>query len=992
MAKVSLRKKVGCSVAIAVSAFLIIFAFCGRFFNSALKGVANFFVGSFGMAFYGMMIAVIVVSSFLLANKKIAIPKKYIVHFSLLFVEVVLLVHMFSTLFIFNASENFAQYAHYVYNYYNWVPTFGGIVFGMIVFALQKVLTIYGASVVLFGLLAWSVVVSAYFFNSYFTGKLSLNVPSKKDANAVAPEVAESVADEETDEKSRALKILFTPDERTLRTVEETTVFDTAEQSSLDTAEKPSTSRERDRALDILFNNADPFDDATPTEVREEKQTTESLFNDEMGSGGGYFDRPVQQESRNTDPLPWYIKSEDAASNFAVEPQSKQDDVKTEEQPKPATSEKRVRTKTIITEDEHGEKWIKTVKADDEEPSEEKPEQIETISTSETSFEEDFSEPSGNDVDVVDVFVEDAREEPLVEEPVATEKVVEQPVVSSLQEPAHTVLQNEPAPKTDTAALSQQKDGEELVAVENGTAVPGGIQVGYDFMPQKQIEEAQKQVHQYADYVKPPFDLLEEAVAVEDTEQEYRDRAAQEIVKKLAVFGIQVESVGQVVGPTVTRYEFRVLSEKTRMGDFKQYSADLKACLEAKDDIIIQAPITGTNLVGIEVANKVTRTVKLRNLLESPQFQESKAKLAFVIGQEITGEILVGDLSKLPHLLVAGTTGSGKSVFLDAMIISMMYRYSPEYLRFIMVDPKLVELSRFNGIPHMLTRETIITATDALASMDYLISEMESRYMLFKQNGVVNIVGYNAKINPKVQQRLPYLVLVVDELSDLMSVCQKQFEAKLLKLAQKSRAAGIHMVLATQRPDVKTITGTIKTNFACRVALKVASPADSATILSSGGAEKLLGHGDMLYLGEGQASPTRAQGAYVNDDEINALVQFAKEENELYFDENISKQIFASEQPEEETSSEAPASSEEKLDPLCKAALRFWLEKQGGRASIASIQRNLKIGFNRAGRIMDSLQALHYVEEVPSNEPSSRPVRVLVTLEELDTLFPDMEG
>ncbi len=990
MAKdVSARQKIACAVTIAVAAVLMIFTFCGRFFNSWIKEVANFFVGSFGMAFYGIMIAAIVIASFSLAGKKIQIPKKYVAHFVLMFVEIVLLVHMFSTLFIYNASETYAEYANYVYHYYSWIPTFGGIVFGTIVYGLQRVITIYATAVLLFGLLVWSVIMMGDFFYSYFTGRLSLKHESKPKSAAapVAPEVAQPVHDDEKvqgddddDLRSRAYKILFTPTERSLHSEDAapTEVYGTAPQSKLDNNSQPS---QRDRAVDILFNNVD----VDETDYQINTDDSNNSFNEEMG-GGSYFGQQPAKQQEQPDILPWRISSsteetterQPDVTSFTPTPTSSSTTPTQEDRPV-----RKVKTRTIITEDSNGGEWITPVEVPQDDDSE---------------------------IDAVDLFVEDSaskteqhRQETVVAEnntqatdfsesgedqtasfgtPTVAE---EQPAVASIEE-------KDASDEKFSLNETEDDDSNELVAVETGRAAHSGIQMGYDFKTKDDVRSAEEKIHKYPKYVKPPFDLLEKSVDVEDNEQAYREQAAQSIVQKLAVFGIKVESVDQVVGPSVTRYSFKVLSERTRMSDFNRYSSDIKACLEAANDIIIQAPIAGTNLVGVEVANKVVHTVKLRNLLESKEFQESNAKLAFIIGQEITGEIVVGDLSKLPHLLVAGTTGSGKSVFLDSMIISLMYKYGPEYLRFIMVDPKLVELSRFNGIPHMLTSETVTNAAEALASMDYLIKEMESRYQLFRQNGVVNIVGYNAKINPKLQQRLPYLVLVVDELSDLMSVCQKQFEAKLLRLAQKSRAAGIHMVLATQRPDVRTITGTIKTNFSCRVALKVASPQDSMTILSTGGAEKLLGKGDMLYLGEGQAAATRVQGTYVDDKEIADFVNYVKESNELYFDENIAKEIFVSEQPEEEEKpKESAESQEEKLDPYCKKALRFWLERQNGRASIASIQRSLKIGFNRAGRIMDSLQRLHYVEEVPSNETSSRPVKVLVTLEELDNLFPDME-
>ena len=473
---------------------------------------------------------------------------------------------------------------------------------------------------------------------------------------------------------------------------------------------------------------------------------------------------------------------------------------------------------------------------------------------------------------------------------------------------------------------------------------------------------------------------------------------AQAIVNKLAVFNIKIELADIIVGPSVTRYMFTVLSQKTRMSDFKQYSDDIKACVEAQDDIIIDAPVKGTNMVGIEVANKVKRPVVLRELLESPAFKDAKGSLVFAIGQEITGKVVVADLAEMPHLLIAGTTGSGKSVCLNCMIVSLLYKYGPEYVRFVMVDPKFVELSRYNGIPQMLTTETITTMQDALASMDYLIAEMESRYQLFRQNGVDKISEYNKRINPKLAQKLPYLVFVVDELADLMATNKSAFEAKLIRLAQKGRACGIHIVLATQRPDTKVITGTIKANLPCRMALKVSSTYDSQTIIGGGGAEKLLGRGDMLFMNStGSSELTRVQGAFISNDEIRALVKYTTDTNEVYYDNDISKEIFVSRGQEEEKRRDEEAGGgdeggKDELYPFYKKALRYWLERNNGKASISSIQRGINVGFNRAGRIMENLQRMGYVEELSSSETSNRALKVLVTLEELDDLFPDVEG
>lgn len=963
---VSKRRKILCSLAVSFSAVLMIFAFCGRYFNSALRDVANFFVGSFGMAFYGMMIAVIVCCSFLLAGKEIRIPRKYAAHFCLLFIEIVLLVHMFSTIyFCYSDGQmtiSFADYAKTVYDHYA-IPTFGGIVFGVIDFGLQKVITIYATAVLLFGLLAWSVITLGIFFNSYFTGKLTLTKPAKQEvAPVISPEVIEPVPEIE-DDKARAIKILFQNQEQTISPEADTHVYNTAPQSKLDRRRMPTTRQEAEK---ILFDpkGADSYFSSDVTEDTNDEIGVKSYYNPTVD--------PKPQESAEDN---WRI-----VRPVEPTPQPKPAPVETPAQPiKPpilkndgwiTPLESSVDVTDVVVEDTVED----NIPYANEQPAQpaisyQEPEPISPMTTEykpTQSYEQPrTTEPMLSNFDYegeVDP-IEDADEEEFVE-PIGV-----------------------PTP-TSTRRNAEQ----ELVPIGKETRVPGGVQMGIDFLTKDELREAKEKVHKYPRYVTPPTELLNDATIIEDDGEYDRNMAAAAIVNKLAVFGIKVEPAGQVVGPSVTRYMFKVISQKTRMSEFNQYAQDLKACLEAEGEIRIEAPIHGTNLVGIEVANKVRTPVTLRTVLESKSYKEKKGNLVFVVGQQISGEMVVDDLSKLPHLLVAGTTGSGKSVFLHSLIASLMYRYGPEYLRFIMVDPKLVEFGRYNGIPHMLTTETIINATDALAAMDYLVAEMESRYQLLRQNNVANIADYNAKINPKLVQRLPYLVLIVDELADLMSVSKKSFEAKLQRLAQKARAAGIHLVLATQRPDVQVISGTIKTNFPCRIALKVASATDSGTILNGGGAEKLLGYGDLLYMHPSRSDLQRIQGTYLNDEEINSLVEFIKSRNECFYDADISKEIFVSQQPpEEEVPVERSESKDDHVDPYCKRALRFWLERQGGRASIASIQRSLKIGFNRAGRIMDTLQKLHYVEELAPNDTSSKPLRVLVTLDQLDELFPDQE-
>ena len=809
--------------------------------------------------------------------------------------------------------------------------------------------------VLIVGLLGWTVYVCADFFYKYFTGKLSLTAKSVEqdiEPSVKTTEIAETPSDTSYDARQKAYQILFEQQEKSIypesvvsnRTEEH---FDVAEQSRI-TSDSAKTV-DRAEAENILFGEGEPrkTNRGENSFFAPEKQDDEFIVR-------GYYQSSVDMESSKS-------AQDDVSSDWKIVTPKQTEPQRSEPKP-PVIKDDLSR---IVAEPPVVSRSSKSVDVDVTDVIvEDEPQPVKRRSEYEATPK------------IEEVFVESAVEE-VSREPVRDEEPIAPPIVKT-------------SPTPTPSARDSKKQDDELIAVMREDPVDGGMQLGLDFTTKEEMEK----VHKYLPYNKPPFELLNDVTITEDYESGDRKHTADAIVNKLSVFGIKVENVDIIVGPSVTRYTFRVLSQKTRMGDFRQYADDIKACVEAQEDIRIEAPIHGTGLVGIEVANKKKTPVVLRGLLDSDEFAKGKGNLVFAIGREITGKVIVADLADMPHLLIAGTTGSGKSVCLNCLIVSFIYKYGPEYVRFLMVDPKFVELSRYNGIPHMLTAEAITNVQDALAGMDYLIAEMESRYQLFRQSAVGNISEYNSRINPKITQKLPYLVFVVDELADLMSVSKKAFEQKLMRLAQKSRAAGIHIVLATQRPSVDVITGTIKANLPCRMALKVASQADSSTILNGGGAEKLLGKGDMLFLGSGASDTLRVQGAYISNDEIRALKDYTIASNEIFYDQKVTDAIFVSNKPEdsEETHETAePASKEAQLDPYCKKALRFWLEKQGGRASIASIQRNLGIGFNRAGRIMDSMQKLKYVEELSPSDPSSKPLRVLVSLDDLDELFPDMQ-
>lgn len=493
-------------------------------------------------------------------------------------------------------------------------------------------------------------------------------------------------------------------------------------------------------------------------------------------------------------------------------------------------------------------------------------------------------------------------------------------------------------------------------------------------------------------YNAPPLDLLEPK-RPRSLEQEDHNGRLEIICRTLENFSIPAEPAGHIQGPTVTRYEIRMpghVSVKRVTG----YGDDLKMRLSSPHDVRIQAPIPGKDLVGIEVSNKYPDTVGLRELLEESAGKPSKpGSLMFAIGKDIVGNVIMDNLADGPHYLVAGTTGSGKSVCLNIMIISMIMRYSPEDLRLILVDPKGIEFSPYLNIPHLMINEIVIDSKRAVAVLQWACVEMERRFKLFRDCGhaVRNIEGYNEIVASDTIPRLPRVVIVVDELSNLMETNKKEMEARILSISQKARAAGIHLVLATQRPSVDVITGTIKNNLPSRIALKLSVATDSATILGEGGAEKLLGHGDMLYRNSLMSDSVRYQGAFISDREKTNIIDYIIEHNKAYFDDDLKEFLDKSDreaQEKEQAQMPSEDSSNENYenrvleDPLFKKALAVAVTD--GQVSTSSIQRRFRIGYNRAASLVDEMASLNFLS---ANEGGNRGRRVLITIEQFEEEF-----
>ncbi|HHU70535.1 MAG TPA: DNA translocase FtsK, partial [Clostridiales bacterium] len=433
-------------------------------------------------------------------------------------------------------------------------------------------------------------------------------------------------------------------------------------------------------------------------------------------------------------------------------------------------------------------------------------------------------------------------------------------------------------------------------------------------------------------------------------------------------------------GPAVTRYELQP-EQGVKVSKITSLSDDIKLNLAASD-IRIEAPIPGKAAIGIEVPNKENSMVSLREMFESDKFKAQSSGIAFAVGKDIGGQTIVTDIAKMPHMLIAGATGSGKSVCINTLIMSILYKYDPSEVRLIMIDPKVVELNVYNGIPHLLI-PVVTDPKKASAALNWAVVEMTERYQKFADAGVRDLKGYNEKagqlehLEDESVQRLPQIVIIIDELADLMMVAPGEVEDSICRLAQLARAAGIHLVIATQRPSVNVITGLIKANIPSRIAFSVSSAIDSRTILDGSGAEKLLGKGDMLFFPTGYPKPVRIQGAYISDKEVNAVVEYIKKNNSgIEYSEEIKEKITSTVLSDDKGNSNAV-----ERDEYFVEAGKFIIEKD--KASIGMLQRVYRIGFNRAARIMDQLADVGVV----GPEEGTKPRRVLMTEEEFNTFI-----
>lgn len=518
--------------------------------------------------------------------------------------------------------------------------------------------------------------------------------------------------------------------------------------------------------------------------------------------------------------------------------------------------------------------------------------------------------------------------------------------------------------KVQTNSLPSNKESHPVKAIVQPTVVPAVEKMTVE--QSEIIETVAEEIENVAGYNFPKEHFL---VPPEQKTQdfEWMQMQADRLIESLSYFQVTAEIIQMVQGPAVTQFEITV-GQGTKVSKIRNLADDLKLALAAKD-IRIQAPIPGKSSIGIEIPNQTSRPVRLSEVVGSSNFKDSDSPLEAALGLDLTGKPVTIDLRKMPHGLIAGATGSGKSVCINSILISLLYKATPKELNLLLIDPKMVELAPFNHIPHLVS-PVITDVKAATAALKWAVEEMERRYQLFAHTGVRDITRYNAMAEEKRQfaQKLPYLLIVIDELADLMMMAPTEVEESICRIAQKARACGIHLVVATQRPSVDVITGLIKANIPTRIAFSVSSQIDSRTILDVQGAERLLGRGDMLYLGNGMSAPIRLQGTYVTDEEMDDIIEHARSQGEpsyLFEQEELVRRLEVAEDQDE----------------LFEEACRFILEQ--GSASTSLLQRKFHVGYNRAARLVDLMEQHGYVSE----SRGSKAREVFITENDLELLF-----
>jgi len=894
------RKTVGIGF-IAVSLLLLLFTT-----TDWLYFLKSFFLGTFGIMLYPILLLFILIGAGLLTNRHFVHAKKYPVYLALSFLCIIAMIHVAVTAGFDNTS-----YASYLTDCYNYGGlTAGGLIIGIFTYAITGLLSAAAAyvffSIVLIVLIAL-IIDYLYAVKQYAKLNNVTVVPLEAEKPVNAEPLKININYDDLPGVQEAAKPEGSGN--SLKAARERLGLGRTEGGREDGVKKFMTLDEKKeyiKSSDVLFT-----------------ETSSSFINTaKPNNTAEWLNRGVESKTEPPKP-PKFVHSEDL-----------------DEQPENA--------KNII--ENRGKEYINSL------------------------YNANNSSPiiSGEP---------ESKIEPITPRPVFNPHTgsFEADIISSVEDITPGSDNN------NTTSIEDSLNKQFIIPEKVKKKEPNAVQVS---MLGAEKEKSQPQKPKYikpSNYHKPPIDLLP---VLETNVAEYEFQQQQNIEKLETVlnqFGIAAKVIAVRRGPAVTRYEISMPMGVT-VKKILAHHLDISLALAAPGKIRIEAPIVGKNAVGIEIPNQGVDAVGIRDIIDSEKFRLSPSLLAFAVGKDIDGTVYVGDITKMPHLLIAGSTGSGKSVALNAMLISLLYKTGPEDLKFIIVDPKRVEFNMFSDLPHMLIPKAITDTTKAINALNWLINEMERRYMVFQECYVKNLTEYNSQqqVQSRLLEKMPYILLVVDEFGDLMAGgARKDFEEKIIKLTQKARAAGIHIVLATQRPSVDVITGTIKINLPSRMAFAVKTFEDSKTILGTGGADKLLGKGDMLY-SFNNADPVRVQGAFIDTPEIAAVINYVKTHNESNFDNGLEETIVnfgVKEESSDDDSGGGSGNNDGGFDILMKDALRLVIES--GQASISMLQRRFSIGFSRAARIIDQMEIAKFIS--PADGSKVRTVRI--TMEEYNGLY-----
>ena len=915
--------------------------------NNFLK---SFILGLFGLTIYAVCIIGIFFSIMFLRKKKYVATKRYLVYLSISLGIIWFIFHL-----ILTSKIPLNNYGNYLKETYLAKTTAGGLLFSLVSYPMVKYLTYVGAYIICGIALAIFVGLIIDYVNTSKTQALQ-NKKSKFDFDNIEdldiPENPQPIKVEKIAEKDN--KKLAK--QRLGLEKSETTIISSSMPNYEVNLQQPKPMTKREYILT-------PIDPIIPTETEnpfnnnfEQKRVQETnvdMFHHSAKPNAVEITETKISENTN-------LETNQAINQPIYTADTKEDDDLFVDEEEISEYETAFETDTTIENETTEEEFIE-----------------ESEDYIEDAAEEDYSTEDYSDLEDLNENYEETEStetKPQIEE--ITVNVTKQEFVD---EYAYNKDQSDLGSTVDTEVVMPSVVDISKFNLPNTIKKPVGEQA-----EEKPSEPAKLDI---PPYIAPPVELLnfiENTTRISDEELQDNIERLEQVLED---FKVPAKVNNVQVGPAVTRYEL-TMPRGISVNKIAQMSDDIAMTLASNGAIRVEAPIPGKNSVGIEVPNAQVSSVSLRELIDSEQFRMRGNPLSFVLGKDINGAIIFCNLDKMPHVLVAGSTGSGKSVCLNTMLLSMCYKAGPEDLRLILVDPKMVEFSTYSGLPHLLIPEVITNKDMTINALDWCIKEMERRYALFAKTHVVNINEFNKSeaVKSKREQKLPFIVIVVDELADLMLEAKREIEDRIAKLAAKARASGIHLVLATQRPSVDVITGTVKTNLPSRIAFALTNYMDSKTVLDGGGAEKLLGKGDMLFKPQDKPEPRRVQGAYVSNPEISAVVQFIKDNNNPVYDENAGKAIKNPRQSNGGGNNDFTGAKETEFDPVLKDALKWFIQMK--QASGSMISRRYSVGFNRAGRIMDQMERAGFI----GPQEGAKPRQVLITMDEYIAIFGNDEN